>query len=286
MNDLQILNILLSNLGGPLPIQAVRLHALRGVFYNALGGQKSLFAQTIHDAGSGGEVPAPYTIGPVFEDGSLMGLRITTLENRTAPANIGSVVADAWKKLEGKTIRVGSANMIVQKAEAARGGKIYEQLWDEVDPGHGLKLRFEMPARFPFNKYNTVLPIPSAVWQFYERRWRTFCGIALPLEFLTWVVNQVHATEATLETRLVPIEAEETVMGIMGDITYQAYREKKSSRGKENMVPESQLPTYLRAWQVLANLAEYCGTGEHANIGMGRTKVIASFGAYQRPQAG
>jgi CRISPR/Cas system endoribonuclease Cas6 (RAMP superfamily) len=292
MNDLQTLNISLRNLDGPLPIQAVRLHTLRGVFYEVLGGEDSPQARSIHDSGGGSDrYPAPYTIGPVFDDGSLVGLRITTLQDRASPTNIGIVVENAWKSkqekkiLQERTIRVGSANMEILRVENdTQSSTTYEQIWDEAKPKHGLQLRFEMPARFLFHKNSGVLPIPQAVWSFYEWRWRTFSGITLPLEFLTWVLNQVHVTDATLETRLVPIQGTTTLSGIMGNVTYQAFREKKPAKGHENMVPESQLPKYLRAWQALAALAEYCGTGENANIGMGKTKVASRFGPYEPGQ--
>jgi CRISPR/Cas system endoribonuclease Cas6 (RAMP superfamily) len=90
--------------------------------------------------------------------------------------------------------------------------------------------------------------------------------------------------ELALETRLAYIEGNSTLSGVMGDITYQAFREKKPPKGKENMVPESQLPKYLQAWQTLASLAAYCGTGENATIGMGRTQIVSTFGPYYSPQ--
>lgn len=90
--------------------------------------------------------------------------------------------------------------------------------------------------------------------------------------------------ELTLETRLAYIEGNSTLSGVMGEVTYQAFREKKPPKGRENMVPESQLPNYLRAWQALASLAEYCGTGENAMIGMGRTEKLSAFGDYHIPR--
>jgi CRISPR/Cas system endoribonuclease Cas6 (RAMP superfamily) len=104
----------------------------------------------------------------------------------------------------------------------------------------------------------------------------------IPLEFLTWVEHQVHVMDLALETRLAYIEGISTSSGVMGDITIQAFREKKPAKGKENMVPESQLPTYLRAWRTLATMGGYCGTGENANIGMGRTSIVSAFGAYRK----
>lgn len=83
MSDLQILHVTLRNLDGPLPIQAVRLHTLRGVFYQALGGENSPRARSIHAKGENGRPePAPYSVGPLFADGHLKGLWIATLNDR------------------------------------------------------------------------------------------------------------------------------------------------------------------------------------------------------------
>ena len=112
------------------------------------------------------------------------------------------------------------------------------------------------------------------VWQFYLLRWNRYSGLSdqIPPEFLAWVEHQVHAMDLALETRLAYIEGNSTLSGVMGDITYQAYREKKPPKGKQNMVPESQLPNYLKAWQALASLAEFCGTGENAAIVRNRSR--------------
>lgn len=287
MSDLQILHVTLRNLDGQLPIQAVRLRPLDGVFYTALGGKASPLARSIHSIGAAGRPnPAPYSIGPLFADGYLKGLRIATLQDYTqSKFNLAQVTAEAWDKLKGKVIQVGSANMEVIEA-AVESQSTYNQVWAESEPHHGLELRFDMPTRFPLYGRDGLLPIPQAIWQCYLLRWNAFSGMAkeIPLEFLTWVQHLVHGVNVTLETGLAPIEREETASGVMGNVTYQAFREKKPPKGKDYVMPESQLPRYLRAWQALAALAEYCGTGMNADIGMGRTRVVSRFGPYRAPQ--
>ena len=286
MSDLQILHVTLRNLDGPLPIQAVRLHTLRGVFYQALGGEDSPRARSIHAKGENGRPePAPYSVGPLFADGHLKGLWIATLNDRNQNRfDLAQLTNQAWKDLKGKVIPVGSANMEVLDTNVV-AQSTYEQVWDESEPQYGLQVRFEMPARFTQYGRDHVLPVPRVVWGFYLLRWYRYSGMAdkIPPEFLEWVEHQVHVMEMNLETRLAYIEGTSTSSGVMGNITFQAFQEKKPPKGKENMVPESQLPNYLRAWRTLAMVGCFCGTGENANIGMGRTVVASSFGTY-RPE--
>ncbi len=286
MTDLQVLEISLRNQNGPLPIQAVRLHVLRGVFYNALGGEQSPLARAIHSKGADGRPdPAPYSIGPLFVDGHLTGLRIATMQDCTQNGlNLAQVIFETWETLKGRVITVGPANMEVLET-AAKSRTTYEKIWDEAEAHYGLQLRFEMPARFSHYGRDHLLPIPRVLWQFYLLRWDRYSGLQgkIPPEFLTWIEHQVHVMDVNIETRLAYIEGTSTLSGVMGDVTYQAFREKKPPKGKESMVPESQLPNYLRAWRALAALAHYCGTGENASIGMGRTQVVSFFGPYQPP---
>jgi CRISPR-associated endoribonuclease Cas6 len=258
------------------------------VFYEALGGKTSAIARSIHTKGANGRPdPAPYTIGPLFAEGHLNGVRITTLQDCTQSSfNLAEVTSKAWEKLQGTVIRIGSANMKVLGIKVA-SEDTYERIWEDAAPKHGLQLNFEMPARFSQFGRDHVLPIPRNLWQFYLLRWNRYSGLAgrVPPEFLTWVEHQVHVMELTLETRLAYIEGNSTVSGVMGTVTYQAFREKEPPPpGKENIVPESQLPRYLRAWQALASFATYCGTGENAMIGMGRTHKLSAFGDYQSPE--
>lgn len=285
MSDLQTLQISLRNLNGPLPVQALRLHTMRGVFYHALGGEGSPLSRSIHAKGEDGRPdPVPYAMSPVFADSDLTGLRIATLRDRTQTEfDLTQTTIEAWTKLKGKVIPVGSANMKVLDV-TAETRITYEQIWADAEPHHGLQLRFEMPTRFSQYGRDHLLPVPRAVWQFYLLRWNRYSGLKdrIPPEFLTWVEHQVHAMEVALDTRIAPIEKNEVLQGVMGNVTYQAFREKKPPKGKDYMVPESQFPNYLRAWRALAMLANFCGTGENASIGMGRTTIISSFGPYRR----
>lgn len=286
MSELQILEVALRNLNGPLPVQAVRLHVLRGVFYQALGGEDSSLARAIHSKGADGRPdPAPYSIGPLFSEGFMRGIRITSLQDCTQGGfNLAVAVAGAWDRLRGRAIQIGPAKMKVLDV-TIESQCTYEQLWEMSKADHGLRLRFEMPTRFTQYGQEHLLPIPRVLWQFYLLRWNRYSGLSskIPPEFLTWVDHQVHVMELTIETRLAYIEGNSTLSGIMGDVTYQAYREKKPPKGKEYMVPESQLRRYLQAWQALAALAEYCGTGKNAAIGMGRTNKVSIFEDYHPP---
>jgi len=279
--DLQIIEIQLHNLDGPLPIQAVRLTALRGLFFGALGGEHSAAANTIHEISTKVKNrPAPYSISLITNKGTVVGVRVATFEDRTAGTQsaIGEIITEKWGGLIGKEgeVQLGSARMTGESINTDRAADLtYAQLWEQSKPRHELKLHFVTPTRILSHGHPGVLPVPFGVWQFYVLRWSAFSPIALPPEFQTWVLHQVQALEANLETRYASIEGQERLSGVVGIVRYGAYQEKnRKVKESIDVFPESRLPEYLRAWQALAKFAEYCGTGENANIGMGQTRLI------------
>ena len=56
----------------------------------------------------------------------------------------------------------------------------------------------------------------------------------------------------------------------MGEVEYHAFPDYSEEDG----IPPSRIPDYLRAWQALAYLAEFCGTGDNTTMGMGRTSRL------------
>jgi len=271
-SPLQVLEILLRNHNGPLPIQAVRAHALNGLFYAELARRDSALVDALHRSGG----PMPFSLAPLFEpaDGTFQGFRVGTLA-----VELGERVADVWGGLMVRRgeIQLGSAHMTVQDVQVSKSprARSYAQLLEETPAAHGLRLQFDTPVRLTTFGRSGVLPIPHAVWQSYTTKWEAFAGAtALPPELLFWVSRQVQATEVELQTRFGYIEKNIEWKGAVGVVEYLALTDQGD-------VPLSRVPDYLRAWQALAALAEYCGTGEKTTMGMGRTRRIKVFGPHQ-----
>ena len=112
------------------------------------------------------------------------------------------------------------------------------------------------------------------MWRFLLHKWLAFSdGIELPPQIIRWVENEVRVTELDLETRIALLEKDLEWKGVMGRVEYQA-----KTDGRD--VPAGRIADYLRAWQALAFLAEFSGTGEKTTMGMGRTRRVKVFGRH------
>jgi CRISPR/Cas system endoribonuclease Cas6 (RAMP superfamily) len=266
--DLQLLDIHLHNLTGPLPIQAVRAHALNGMFHTELGRRHGGLVEELHQS----QKPMPFSLAPIFDEGCFLGFRVGTLT-----AELGEVVAEVWDGLAARQgeVRLGNAELVV--GEVRPGGlrpTTYEQLLAEAPVAHGVWLRFETPVRLKTFGQSGILPTPHAVWQYYTQKWEAFSDADLPPEFLRWAGRAVQVTELALETRYAYVEKDVEWKGVMGEVEYQAFTEDEA-------IPASRVPDYLRAWQALALLADFCGTGEKTTMGMGRTRRVKVFGRHR-----
>lgn len=160
----------------------------------------------------------------------------------------------------------------------------YEKVWDTAPIKFGINLAFETPFRLttsvplsssgrPRSHYS-LLPTPRGLWQWYARRWNVFSGIPLPPGFSDWVERQVCVVEVHLDTVSTLIEQNVEWKGAVGEVAFHAF-------GDSPDVPETRLPDYLRAFQALAMLSEYSGSGEKTSMGMGRTRRVRTFSPYR-----
>ncbi|MCI0626818.1 MAG: CRISPR system precrRNA processing endoribonuclease RAMP protein Cas6 [Acidobacteria bacterium] len=267
--ELQVFHVYLHNLHGPLPIAAVRAHALNGLFHTEMGKHHPAVVDDLHRTNG----PAPFSLTPLFDEEQFLGFRVGALT-----ADFGQHVAEVWGGLAAQRaeVQLGSAQLWVQEVKPGRPrATSYEQLLAEAPVAHGLRLRFETPVRLKTFGQSGVLPTPHAVWQFYAQRWEKHAGSSLPPEFVRWTGARVQATELALETRYAYIEKTVEWKGVMGEVEYLAFTDD------DRDVPASRIPDYLRAWQALALLAEFCGTGEKATMGMGRTRRVKTFGLHK-----
>ncbi len=268
---LQVIEVFLRNLDGPLPIQAVRGHALNGLFYSRLGHLDSALVRSLHMSND----PAPFSLSPIYnaERGEFHGFRVGLLSDEISDL-VEAVWTELWKS--GEEIRLGSARMRVQDLRIPNYPRPtdYAGLLAEAPVAHGVWLEFDMPARLTVFSQSDLLPTPVAVWRFYLHKWQAFSGgVELPPQFLRWVENEVRVTELDLETRIALLEKDLEWKGVMGRVEYQA-----KTDGED--VPPGRIADYLRAWQALAFLAEFCGTGEKTTMGMGRTRRVKVFGRH------
>jgi CRISPR/Cas system endoribonuclease Cas6 (RAMP superfamily) len=267
-----VFDIHLHNLHGPLPIQAVRAHALNGLFHTELGRRDPKLVEELHQS----KKPMPFSLAPLVdaERGEFRGFRVGTLT-----AELGERIAEVWGGLmiRRAEVQLGSACLTVEDVHVPDYPRAtsYAQLLEEAPVAHGVWLEFQTPMRVLANGQRSLMPTPHAVWQFYANKWETFAdGAALPPNFLAWVAACVHVSDLKLEARFTYVEKDVEWKGAMGVVEYQA-----NTEGGD--VPASRVPDYLRAWQALALLGEFCGTGEKTTMGMGRTHRVKVFARHK-----
>ncbi len=184
------------------------------------------------------------------------------------------MIAETWGSLEARCteVRLGAAAMIVEQVHPGNPhAASYQELWDNTPIARGVRLEFDSPLKLLALGRYSVLPIPRYLWDWYACRWQAFSGgIDLPPEFSRWVEWQVHVTETRLETCYAYMEKLVEWKGVIGQVAYHGYWDERD--------PVSRYPDYLRAWQVLARLSEFSGTGEKTTMGMGRTRYLKAEG--------
>lgn len=266
MPSLQTLEIELSGENGPLPMERVTASAMNRLSHTILGQQASTLVDEMHKKGSG---PSPFSLCALFDNGCLAGLRLATLQ-----AEVGKQTEIAWRALSRKgRIRLGNNYLHVGEVYGGQSQALdFDDLYASAPIRHTLALQFSTPMRLraTVSKGNTqwtLLPQPKAMWGYYALRWEKFGGRALPPEFMAWVEKCVLTTDIFLETQYAYMEKSVEWRGAVGQVGYHAFT-------PEDTIPASRQAEYLKAWQALARLAEYCGTGEKTTMGMGRTQVV------------
>lgn len=273
--DLATFDILLDNLDGPLPVQAVRANALNGMFYTELARKYPRWVEDLHHPRD--HQPQSFSLAPIFENSRLLGFRVGTLTRET-----GQRVEEAWNDLcqNHLTIRLGPARVNVSQISRGKPWEAtYEKIWETAPVKFGISLAFDTPLRIRSQGNYNLLPAPRSLWQWYARRWEAFSNITLPPEFLLWIERRVNVVEININTAYALMEADVEWKGIVGEVAYQALDRIYGNPTTD--IPASRLPDYLKAFQALAMLSEYSGTGEKATMGMGRTRRMRTFTPYR-----
>lgn len=277
MTDLQAYEIQLVNQTGYLPARAVRSESLRGLFYKHTDRK---LADILHTYGQKGseQQAAPYAISLLTREISqdnkkeniVTGLRISSFQ-----AELGNRIVEIWGALAARqeSITLGNANLVVTGIKPDKfGNHNFEQLWDQSQPAHGLKIKFATPTLLKRNNHHDRLPTPRMLWGYYLRRWEQYSRVDLPPSLQLWIEKCAYTRSLDLKTSSIPYEGDKTLDGFTGDIEYHIIL------GKKDEFPQSRIDDYLRSWQTLGMFAEFCGTGENTTEGFGRTVFIRSFG--------
>lgn len=223
--------------------------ALNALLYHWLDAAEPSLARFVHEMAE----PKPFTVSPRWKqtDGTYQ-FRMTLLEDQYALYISRGMAKE-------KTVRVG--RQILEIGDLRFEECSYAQLAERATPQTDVALEFLSPTSFRVNEMDDPLPFPRRVFQSYLTKWNAFSGLAIePFgAFLEWVEMNVAVARLDLKTDVLRFE-KHVQIGCLGRVQY---------RVANRPMGDAQL---VRALNMLAAYAPFCGTGRKTTQGMGQTK--------------
>jgi CRISPR-associated endoribonuclease Cas6 len=172
---------------------------------------------------------------------------------------------DAVLKVAKQALRLESAvfnidSVLVNKAESPLCNfQRFEELIENGTMEHTLHLQFDSVTTFRSGgKRNIIFPEPSLILGSYYNKWQHFSTLTFP-ESLTVCWENVRLSRYKLETH----------------IQHFAGYQETGFAGKCTLELDKELPEdAVKAINILADFAFYCGTGAKTTMGMGQTRRI------------
>lgn len=233
-----------------LPASGGEQHrALNALLYHWLDAAEPSLAKFVHDQAE----PKPFTVSPLWKTGEhAYRFRMTLLEEQYA-----LYISRGMEK--EKTVRVGSE--ILEIGDLHVDHRAYSELVEQTTQQTDATLEFLSPTSFRVNEMDDPLPFPRRVFQSYLTKWNAFSGLPIePFgEFLEWVELNVATARLELRTDIFRFE-QHVQIGSVGSVQYRVANRCAGDTG------------WVRALNILANYAPFCGTGRKTTQGMGQTK--------------
>mgnify|MGYP001794196770 CR=1 FL=1 len=138
----------------------------------------------------------------------------------------------------------------------------HQHVADQPAPKRQLSLSFVSPTAFSQQRTYLPLPVPTLLFRSWLDRWNHFSTIYLgDKELLTYIEQSVVLSRHRIQTSVFPIH-NSTVNGFTGNI-------------RLNILQRSD-PLIAQVTNLLANYAQFSGTGIKTRLGMGKT-VLTKF---------
>ncbi len=132
---------------------------------------------------------------------------------------------------------------------------------EQTTPPTKWQLDFLTPTTFHGKNTHLPFPLPDSLVGSWLRRWQYFSPLGLPSdELMDWTRAELAVSSYNLRTLSVR-EGERERVGCLGRITLTAT--KKSA-------------FHCACLDLLADYANYCGSGSHTTQGMGQTRLLSS----------
>jgi len=260
--------------------------ACHGLFLNLVGRANPSLAEELH-APRGAKpftVSAlfswekPHLVQPEVREGERYWIRFTSIQ-----ADLSHLLAEEVLPHLPPVVELGPGRFQVETpitedeahpwARTTTAEAMVEEWFGGGSPPRRFELEFASPTAIRRIHRNIVLPLPPGIFQGYLRAWNRWVCPAFDRDLLDLVEAEVHVTRYRLETRALdfgpkkagePSSGRRMELGFVGRCAFTIFHRE---------------PAMRRVIQLLADFAQFCGTGYKTTQGMGQTRLVPGSGS-------
>jgi CRISPR-associated endoribonuclease Cas6 len=208
----------------------------------------------------------PNLVQPKVREGERYWIRFTSIE-----AHLSRLLAEEVLPNLPASVQLGPATFAPQAPIVESEGHPWartttaEALVDRWFSSAGrvgkrFTLEFASPTAYRRIHRNVVVPLPAGIFRGYLDAWNRHCAPAFDRDLLDLVEAEVAITRYELRTAMLRIgQARE--IGCLGRCGYTIFRRERA---------------VWRVINLLADFAQFCGTGYKTTQGMGQTRLVVS----------
>jgi len=255
--------------------------ACHALFLNLIGRAEPSLAEKLHEPRGSKPFTVsalfswdhPHLVQPEVREGERYWIRFTSIQ-----AELSHLLAEEVLPNLPTTVELGPGRFQVEtpitEVEAHPWARTTtaEALVEKWFGGNRLPRQFEMeftsPTAIRRIHRNVVLPLPAGIFQGYLRAWNRWARPAFDRDLLDLVEADVHVTRYRLETRALDFGPKE------GGGASSRRRMEPGFVGRCAFTIFHHEPAMRRVIHLLADFAQFCGTGYKTTQGMGQTRLI------------
>jgi CRISPR-associated endoribonuclease Cas6 len=227
--------------------------ALHALSYQWLALGDYSLSTRVHDASG----PRPFTVSPIYRVDGQPTLRLALLDDALWPALSHGISLTPAVEVMGHSLTLPPDGPHIEHrayADLATGA------WVETR----IRLRFLSPTSFRSREMHVPLPDPALVYQSWLARWNVFAPeeMRINIALLDIVAAHVAVSRYDLRTEMVDLGGNRKAVGFVGRVQFNVIR--------AGMIGDE----WVRRLNLLADYAEFCGTGHKTAHGMGQTRRV------------
>ena len=135
----------------------------------------------------------------------------------------------------------------------------YQTLYEQAsETNRHLTFQLVTPAVFRQGDLDSPLPTREAVFHSLRKCWNRYSGLV----FAPDTITAITAKTFNLRTVALPLGNNETIVGCLGDLTFQ--------------ISDAADPLIIKRINALTNFSRYCGIGQKTFLGLGMVRTITA----------